>query len=220
MTLQHRDFQSRLRVERLRLYAQSVIFDHRALSASLAEAESSTRCWENEAKESVENMVQAEAERDAARHDALMARMDVDTAGSAKAKVESELARVQNALAVAKKARRKAEDKVSRLADKRFSLLLELGTCKDEVSAIQAKALKEKEALREAYEEVFDMIFNYRYGYCAFAHKICGSQPEVLNEIPNTSKSLSLEFFINPRCNAPKIPYKFYNNSIIYSGYK
>ena len=220
MTLQHREFQSRLRAERLRLYAQSIVSDHRALSASLAEAESSSRCWENEAKESVENMVQAEAERDAAHHDALMACMDADMAGSAKAKVESELARVQNALAVAKKARQKAEDEFSRLADKRFSLLLKLGTCKDEVSAIQTKALKEKEALREAYEDGFDMIFNYGYGCCAFAYKICGSQPKVLDEIPDTSKSLSLEFFINPRCNAPKIPYKFYNNSITYSGYK
>ena len=36
--------------------------------------------------------------------------MDVDAAGSARAKVESELARVQNALAVSEEARRKAED--------------------------------------------------------------------------------------------------------------
>ena len=42
---------------------------------------------------------------------------------------------------------------------------------KDEVSAIRAKALKEKKALDEAYEEDFDVIFNYGYGCCAFAHK-------------------------------------------------
>ena len=44
------------------------------------------------------------------------------------------------------------------------------------------------------------MIFNYNYGCCAFAHNICGSQPEVPDGMPNTSKPLSPEFFINPRC--------------------
>ena len=52
--------------------------------------------------------------------------------------MESELARVKNALAIAKEARLKAEDEVSRLADEQVSLLLELGTCKDEVSIIRA----------------------------------------------------------------------------------
>ena len=46
-----------------------------------------------------------------------MARMDADAAGSAKAKAESELARVQNDLAVAEEARGKAEDEASHLAD-------------------------------------------------------------------------------------------------------
>ena len=104
-----------------------------------------------------------------------MARMDVDAAGSVRAKVESELARVQNALAVTKEARRKAKDEARRLAEERVSLLPELGTCTDEASAIRVEALKEKEALREAYKEGFDVIFNYDYGYCAFAHNICGS---------------------------------------------
>ena len=82
-----------------------------------------------------------------------------------------------------------AEDKASRL-------LLELGTSKDEVSALQAQALKEKKAL----EEGFNVIFNNGYGCCAFAHNICGSQPMVPEGIPDMSKSLSIEFFINPRC--------------------
>ena len=57
MTYQHQEFQTRLRdAERLRLYTQSTVSDHRALSASLAEAESSSRRWENEAKESVEKV--------------------------------------------------------------------------------------------------------------------------------------------------------------------
>ena len=87
------------------------------MSPSLAEVESSSRCWENEAKESVEKMTRVEAERDTARHDASMARMDANATGSAKAKVESLLARVQNALMLAKEARRKAKDEASCLAN-------------------------------------------------------------------------------------------------------
>ena len=199
MTYQYQEFQTRLRdAERLRLYAQSVFSNHRALISSLAEAESSSRCWENEDKESVENMALAEAERDAARHDAAMARVDAYAAGNARAKVESELARVQNALAVVVEARRKVEDEASRLADKRVSLLLELGTCKVEMSAIRVEALKEKKALNEAFEEGFYVIFNYGYDCCAFAHNICGSQPEVPDRMSDTLKTLSPEFFINP----------------------
>ena len=107
MTYQHQEFQTQLRdAERLRLYAQSIVSDHRALSASLAEAESSSRCWENEARGSVDRMARAKAKRDATLHDASMARMDANAAGSAKAKMESELARIQNALAIAEEARR------------------------------------------------------------------------------------------------------------------
>ena len=50
-------------------------------------------------------MARAKAERDAAHHDALMAHMDADTIRKAKARVESELARVQKALAMAKEAK-------------------------------------------------------------------------------------------------------------------
>ena len=57
MTYQHREFQSQLRdAERLRLYAQSAVSDHKALSASLAEEESRSLCWEKEAKEGVEKV--------------------------------------------------------------------------------------------------------------------------------------------------------------------
>ena len=72
----------------------------------------------------------------------------------------------------------------------RVSLLLELGTSKDEMSAFQAQALKEKKALEETYEKVFDLIFNYGYGCCAFTHNICESQPVVPNGMPDTSKPL------------------------------
>ena len=95
-------------------------------------------------------------------------------------------------------ARRKVEDEASRLADKRVSLLLELGTYKDEMSAIRVEALREKKALEEAFEEGFDVIFNYGYDCCSFAHNICGSQPEVPDRMSDTLKTLYLEFFINP----------------------
>ena len=114
--------------------------------------------------------------------------------------MESELARVQNALATVKEARQKEDDEVSCLTYERVSLLLELRTYKDEISAIQAEALRENKALREAYEGGLDVIFNYGYGYCAFAHNIYGSHPEVPDGMPYMSKPLSPEFFINPRC--------------------
>ena len=51
-----------------------------------------------------------------ARHEASMAFMDANAVGSARAKVESELASIQIALAVLEEARRKAKDEASRLA--------------------------------------------------------------------------------------------------------
>ena len=166
MAYQHREFQYRLGdAERLRLYAQSAISDQKSLSASLMEVEASSRRWESDSKEAVEKVVRAEAERDATRYEASMARLDAKAAGSARAQVESKLARVQHALAASEdarkkgefkltgvrhalaaseEARRKVDDKASFLADERVSLLLELGASKDELSAFQAEASKEK----------------------------------------------------------------------------
>ena len=185
------------------------------------EVEANSRCWESEAKESVERAVRTKAERDIVRHEASMARLDAEAAGSARAQVESELARVQHALATSEdarhkgeseltgvqhalatseKAQRKAEDEVSRLADERVSLLLELGANKDELSAFRAEASKEKMALDEAFDAGFDVIFNYGYGFCAFAYNIYGSEPVIPNGMSDTSKLLPPEFFIIPRC--------------------
>ena len=58
-------------------------------------------------------MARVEAERDAAHHEASIARMDADAAGSARAKVESELARDQNALAVSEEARRRRKTRLA-----------------------------------------------------------------------------------------------------------
>ena len=62
------------------------------------EAELNSRRWESETKEVVERVVRAEAERDTTRHDVAMARLDIESARSALAQVESELTRVQHAL--------------------------------------------------------------------------------------------------------------------------
>ena len=63
-----------------------------------------------EAREAAERETYAEAERDVTRHELVMARLDIDAAGSARAQMESKLARVQRALATLKKS--PAEDGV------------------------------------------------------------------------------------------------------------
>ena len=45
-----------------------------------------------------------------------------------------------------------------------------------------------------------DVIFNYGYGCCAFAHNICRSKRMIHVGMPDTSKPLPSEFFVNPRC--------------------
>ena len=95
MAFQHKEFRTRLKeAERLRLYAQSVFSDKKAMSASLMEAESESRRLEVEAREAVERATRAEAERDVARHEVAMARVEIDAVGSARAQMESELAQV------------------------------------------------------------------------------------------------------------------------------
>ena len=93
MALQHHEFELRLRdAERLRLFVQSGLSDQETLNSSLKEAQMSSRRWELEAKEAVERVVRAEAERDAARHEAAMARLEIEAASGARAQVEFELA--------------------------------------------------------------------------------------------------------------------------------
>ena len=85
------------------------------LSASLIEGETSSRCWESEAKEAIERAVQVEVKRDAIRHEVTMARLDAEEEGSIRAQVESELARVQHALATLEDARHKGESELTRV---------------------------------------------------------------------------------------------------------
>ena len=203
MAFQHREFRTRLReAERLRLYAQSVFSDKKALSASLMEEESKSRRLEVEARESAERATRAKAERDVTRHEVAMARVEIDAAGRARAKMESELAQVQHALAAIEDARQKmeseldvaqqalaasgeayrtTEEEASRLIDERVSLLVELGASKDELFSFCAEVAKEKKSLEAEYDAGFEAIFNYGYGCCAFAHNIYGSKPKILD---------------------------------------
>ena len=76
MALHHHEFELRLRdAEQPRLYVQSGMAERETQSASLKEAESTCRRLKLEAKESAEKAAQAEAERDAARHEATMAKL-------------------------------------------------------------------------------------------------------------------------------------------------
>ena len=56
------------------------------------------------------------------------------------------------------------------------------------------------------YDAGFEAIFNYGYGCCAFAHNICGSKSKILDGMPGTSKPLTPEFFVNPRCPPATVP--------------
>ena len=77
--LQHHEFELRLRdVERLRLYVQSGMVKREMQSASLKEAELACRRLELEAEEFAERATRAEAERDAARHEAAMTKLQIE----------------------------------------------------------------------------------------------------------------------------------------------
>ena len=115
MAFQHREFQTQLReAERLRLYTQSMFSDKKPLNASLMEAESNSRHLESEAIKAVERTVRAEAERDAARNEVAMARLEIVAASSARAQMESKLGRVQRTLAASEDTQRKVESELDR----------------------------------------------------------------------------------------------------------
>ena len=199
MALQHHKFELRLRdAERLRLYVQAGMAEREMQSASLKKAELACRHLELEAKESAERAAQAEAERDVACHEATMAKLVTEGAVNARAQIESELAQVQRALALAEDARqraesehgaawealavtgeacKKAEEENGRLADEILALVMELGTMKDEFAAFQEKAAADRETMEAEFDSSGDAQFNYSYGCCVFTHNICGTKP-------------------------------------------
>ena len=78
-------------------------------SASLKKVELACRHLELEVKESAERAARAEPERDATCHEAAMAKLATEGAVNTQAQIESELARVQRALALTKNDRQRAE---------------------------------------------------------------------------------------------------------------
>ena len=209
MSLKHREFVNLLRdAERLRLYVQSGLSAQESLDASLKEVQLTAQRWEFEAKEATDRAARAEAERDVARHETVMARLETKATGNARAQVESKLSQVKcaltiadggrlkaeseldsarQALAAAKKTCRRAEEENSRLTDERLSLLMELGAIKEDFAAFRAKSSAEKLAMEAEFDASSDVIFDYGYGCCAFAHDIRGSKLMIPVGIPGTS---------------------------------
>ena len=89
MALQHHEFELRLRdAERLQLYVQSRMTEREMQSASLKRAELACHRLELEAKESAERAARAKAERDAACHEAVMAKLETEEAVNTRAQME------------------------------------------------------------------------------------------------------------------------------------
>ena len=104
MALQHHELELWLRdVERLRLFVQAGMAEREMQSVSLKKAELACRRLELEAREFAERATRAESERDAMCHEAAMAKLETEGAVNTRAQIESELARVQRALALAGK---------------------------------------------------------------------------------------------------------------------
>ena len=83
------------------------------------------------AKESIERAARAEAERDAALHETVMAKLEIEGAVNTRAQVEYELIRIQRVVAVAEGARMKAESE-REAAQKALSLAREACTKAEE----------------------------------------------------------------------------------------
>ena len=64
----------------------------------------------------------------------------------------------------AKEAYRRVEEENSRLTDERLSLLVELGTTKDDFAVFRESSFAERLALEVEFDASSDVIFNY--GYC------------------------------------------------------
>ena len=86
------------------------------------------------------------------------------------------------------------------MAEEKLALIIELGGIKDDFAAFREKAVAEKEMIEAAFDTSGDTLFNYGYGCCAFAHNICGSKPEIPDDMPNPSVPLTADFFANSCC--------------------
>ena len=86
------------------------------------------------------------------------------------------------------------------MADERLTLVMKLGTVKDDFVAFQEKAVVDRVTMEAEFDASGDTLFNYGYGCCVFTHNICGSKPHIPNGMPDSSVPLTPEFFFNPRC--------------------
>ena len=93
-------------------------------------------------------------------------------------------------MASPKEAYRRAEEENNRLTDERLSLFMELRAIKEDFAAFREKSSMEKSVLEAEFDASSDVIFNYGYGCCAFAHDIRGSKTMIPTEMPNTSMPL------------------------------
>ena len=77
---------------------------------------------------------------------------------------------------------------------------MELGTTKDDFTTFRERSFAERSTLEAEFDASNDVIFNYGYGCCAFAHNIHGSKPKILPGMSDTSTPLTPKFFVNPQC--------------------
>ena len=115
-------------------------------------------------------------------------------------KAESELGFIQQALVVAKEACRRVEEESGRLTEERLFVLMELGPIKDDFAAFREKSYAERSVLEAEFDASNDVIFNYGYDCCTYAHDIRGSKPKIPPGMLDTSTSMTSEFFMNPQC--------------------
>ena len=72
---------------------------------------------------------------------------------------------------------------------------MELGATKEDFATFWEKSSAEKSALEAEFDASGDAIFNYGYGYCAFAHDIRESKPMIPTGILDASAALTPDFF-------------------------
>ena len=115
-------------------------------------------------------------------------------------KAESERGVAQEALAIAGKDCKKAEEENNHLADERLVLVMKLRTMKDDFAAFREKVVADRETMEAEFDASGDTLFNYGYGCCVYTHNICGSKPHIPDGMLDPLVPLTPEFFANPRC--------------------
>ena len=106
MAHQHRELHLPLDdAEKLWRYAQSTTSKHKALDDTLVKVRAKSKHWERKDKKGIERATVAENERNEAKEEAQVARLATVAMVDTKARAKSDLARVQDALAISEKAR-------------------------------------------------------------------------------------------------------------------